>query len=166
MLRSTIETNRTPTIPESNFYNPFHDLLKLTPGKRYTFLIESTFGQSTVSVHMILHSVRTCRFDKHENCVEIFFKPRGKQKICQILFYGSKAYAVWEGWLELEERINGGVLDSLGFRRNLDHAALAKPNSISQVVQNVPLSPVCLRIKVGPSAYSSSRSQPQSHQSH
>lgn len=166
MLRSTTQEQITPRIPESNFYRDFDDLLKLTPGKRYTFLVESTFGPGTHTIHMILHSLRACRFDKHENCVEVLFKPRGKQKICKILFYGSKSYAIWEGWLELEDRIHPGVLDALGFRRIPEKNAFTKPCPIHQVIRAVPLSPVCLRIKTGTTHSNSTESTMSLYQSH
>lgn len=161
MLRTVHSSHQTPTFPESKFNNPFADLLQLTPGKRYTFLIESTFGSGAHSLHIVLRSARVCRFDQSDSCVEIIFKPRGKQKICQALFYGSKAFAVWEGWLDIEDQLHYGILNDLGFRRNPDHALPGKLKSIEEVVASIPLEPVCSRFSS--SCEQSARSQQNQH---
>lgn len=142
MLRNTVEIQKKPNYHGSNFYNPFADLLKLTPGKRYTFLVESTFGSGTHTIHMNLHAIKTCRFDQHDDCIEIHFKPRGKTRICQILFYGAKAFAVWDGWIEIEEKSNTSLLESFGMGN--------KSTDLRQVMNSVPLSPICYRLKVRP----------------
>jgi hypothetical protein len=138
MLRNNLEIAKTPNFPGSNFYNPFSELKKLTPGKRYTFLVESTFGHGAHTIHMNLHAIKTCRFDQHQDCLEIHFKPRGKTRICQILFYGEKSFAVWDGWIDIEDRLNKGLLESFG---------LGKKSSMEEVLEGVPLSPICYRLK-------------------
>ncbi|MEZ0393267.1 MAG: hypothetical protein ACAH59_13690 [Pseudobdellovibrionaceae bacterium] len=147
MLGNQFESAQTPSFPESNFYNPFGDLLKLTPGKRYTLMLESTFGTGTHTIHITLHSVRPCRFDNHENCLEVFFKPRGKTKICQILFYGAKAFAVWEGWLDIAPPPEEGILTTLGFHKHHEKRNYGRGNGLRAIVHSIPLSPVCCRMQ-------------------
>lgn len=79
----------------------FRDLLKLESGKRYTVLVESEMGFGVSAVQITLDSIRVGRYAQYDNCVTLVFKRKGARSLAGMAFYGSKSFAIFEGWVEL-----------------------------------------------------------------
>lgn len=80
--------------------NQILQLLELKPNDRYTIAFMGEMGFCH-SIQFTLESSRSGRFAQYEESVELIFKPKGKRSLRSLRFYGSKTFAVWQGWIEV-----------------------------------------------------------------
>lgn len=79
----------------------FRNLLKLELGKRYTVLVESEMGFGVSAIQITLDSIRVGRYAQYDNCITLVFKRKGARSLAGVAFYGSKSFAIFEGWVEI-----------------------------------------------------------------
>lgn len=79
----------------------FRDLLKLELGKRYTVLVENEMGFGVSAVQVTLDSIRVGRYAQYSDCITLVFKRKGARSLAGMTFYGSKSFAIFEGWIKL-----------------------------------------------------------------
>lgn len=79
----------------------FRDLLKLELGKRYTVLVDNEMGFGVSAVQITLDSIRVGRYAQYDNCITLVFKRKGARSLVGMAFYGSKSFAIFAGWVEL-----------------------------------------------------------------
>lgn len=78
-----------------------NQLQKLEIGKRYTILVENEMGFGVSAIQITLDSIRVGRYAQYDNCINLIFKRKGARSLSGIAFYGSKSFAIFEGWIEL-----------------------------------------------------------------
>lgn len=79
----------------------FRDLLRLEVGKRYTVLVNNELGFGVSAVQITLDSIRVGRYAQYSDCINLVFKRKGARSLAGMAFYGSKSFAIFEGWVEL-----------------------------------------------------------------
>lgn len=84
-----------------NLSGAFSGLLSLEKGKRYTIALMSDFGIGVSVLKFVLENSKAAPYAQYSESVALKFKIKGKRNFSGLRFYGSKSFAVWEDWVDV-----------------------------------------------------------------
>ena len=76
----------------------FNQLTTLSKGERYTLVTMSDFGIGVHSTQFTLEDVKVSHYAQYSESVQLIFKIKGTRKLRGLRFHGSKSFAIWKGW--------------------------------------------------------------------
>ena len=112
---------------ESVNTSQFKDFASLIQGERYTVLYLNEMGMGASSVQFVHHEARFGSYAQHSDAVQLIMKPKRKREFRQMWFHGSKEFAVFQGWVELDtEMFSAPVDDGLFTSRKAKYLSFDK----------------------------------------
>ena len=84
-----------------NLGGAFCELLSLEKGKRYTVALMNEFGIGVSVLKFVLEDSKAAPYAQYSESVALKFKIKGKRNSSGLRFYGSKSFAIWEGWVDV-----------------------------------------------------------------
>lgn len=79
----------------------FNELTTLSKGERYTLVTMSDFGIGVHSMQFTLEDIKVSSYAQYSESVQLIFKIKGTRKLRGLRFYGSKSFAIWKGWQDI-----------------------------------------------------------------
>lgn len=124
----------------------FKDFSKLERGGKYTLVLEGEMGFVS-KIHFTFEALKHGSFAQYTDSVELIFKITRKRNFSCVRFYGSKSFALWEGFVDPQvDPFTTPVTEGIMTVQRTKYLS-CDPRYLTDAINSVSQKPLICRIK-------------------